>query len=249
MTDLFYPVDLGDWIELCQRAGVPFVPADEVARVSTLEVENFESPTPDVIGFWQAVRKQQETCWSNHMLRWSCCSMGLVKERLSNGHHQWTESLMDLSVDDFRAGDIIGDFARPTIAAYIRPWLDLATVDGYPVEYRAFVRDNVLIGISSYYPQRPLPADKDVNIDLAGVAAMTQALINAQTKPLLLPSLQSEMDLSKNQFTADFARTLDGHLYFLEGGPPHGRIWGAHPCCFKDGETRGLALEDRNVAV
>ncbi|WP_163450886.1 hypothetical protein, partial [Escherichia coli] len=55
-----------------------------------------------------------------------------------------------------------------------------------------------------------------------------------------------ELDLTRNQFTADFVRLADGSISFLEGGPPHTPKFGAHPCCFVAGEIGGVALIDRN---
>jgi len=47
-------------------------------------------------------------------------------------------------------------------------------------------------------------------------------------------------------FTADFVVTEDDEVLFLEGGPPHTALWGAHPCCFVPGNVEGVALMNRN---
>jgi len=167
--------------------------------------------------------------------------MAYVKYRLSEGMPEWHPSLMDLSVDDFRAFDLIAEFPLPRISAWARPWLTFDVVDRYPVEYRVFVRDNEIIGISNYYPQRALPHDARTDADLTAVRNMTSALIREQKLPLNMPECDGLLDLSRNHFSADFARLPSGAVLFLEGGPPNTPRWGAHPCCFEGREISGYA--------
>ena len=111
-----------------------------------------------------------------------------------------------------------------------------------PVESRAFVRDGGVLGISSYYPQRPLP---EFPAHIQAVREQTEMLINAVRTPFqwhVEPSLRG-LDKDGVHFTADFIATAEG-MIFLEGGPPH--ELGAHPCCFREGRISGVALEDRN---
>jgi len=129
--------------------------------------------------------------------------------------------------------------------------------DGYPVEYRAFVQNGELIGISSYYPQRPLPRNDE---HLAAIRKHVATLIEELDGPFEWPAGPDEAMAIKTavptlegkeppagtphhdgvHFTADCAATTLGML-FLEGGPPH--FMGAHPCCFQPGRIRGVALE------
>lgn len=248
MNKDFYPVDLGEWLELCARAGVPAVPAVEIARAPTLMIEDIETvpmPAP-VVDFWNKIVWTQGTMNHGYMLRWSCGSMSVVKERLSVGLPGWHSDLMSLSPDDFRASQLIEDFNRQTIAAYLRPWLAFDMHEGWPIEYRAYVRDDEIIGISNYYPQRPLPDNEATAADLKTVRLLTERLIAVQTLPTYCPWVARDFDMSKNQFTADFARLPSGAILFLEGGPPHGKSWGAHQCCFRNNEIDGVALFDRN---
>ncbi|MYH29937.1 MAG: hypothetical protein F4137_14035 [Acidobacteria bacterium] len=121
----------------------------------------------------------------------------------------------------------------------------------------AFVESGKLIGISSYYPQRPLPRNDD---HLALVEQHVAALLDELEPPFEWPATASEQmrvnamrarrdgDEAPTKgplqdevhFTADFAATRLG-MVLLEGGPPH--FMGAAPCCFAAGRIDGVALE------
>lgn len=244
--DTFCPLDLGDWIDLAHRADVPAVPAIKIAEADTVglweSVDAEGDPVPGVAGFYADVQAFQNYAEPGWMLRWSCCSMAEVKMRLSGGDASWSRELMDLYVGDMRAFDIISDFPRPLLAAWARPWLTFDAIDGYPVEYRVFVENSTVVGVSNYYPQRPLPDDERTRADVERIADHTYRMIFAQKARTHLPHIEKHVDLTRNWFTADFARLPSGALLFLEGGPPHTPRWGAHPCCFPAGNTRGIAL-------
>lgn len=171
--------------------------------------------------------------------------MSDVKLHLSKGRPEWRPEFMELHVDDFRAFDIIAEHPSPELSAWGRPWVEIETLDGYPIEYRAFVIDGEIVGVSNYYPQRALTLTAERQIDINSVYELTRKLVTAQTLPINCPQAH-ELDLTRNQFTADFVRLANGSISFLEGGPPHTPRFGAHPCCFVAGEIEGVALVDRN---
>ena len=176
-----------------------------------------------------------------HMVRLDCCASIEIKYRLSQGEPEWRPEFGDIILDDPRAFEILMDYPRPTVPVWRRPWADAMALDGYPVEYRAFVRDGKLQGISNYYPQRPLVEFPE---HIQSVREMTQALTEAVRTPFqwhLVP-MREDLDPAGVHFTADFI-ALSGEVVFLEGGPPH--EMGAHPCCFLGGEIDGVALESR----
>ena len=240
----FRPVSLGDWLNLCTTAWVPFVPAGEIGCVDVEAVLNFDNEAgAGAAGFWRKVRTGMADLGPGWMVRWDNCSLADVKSALSSGDPRWRPEFAELPADDFRGFDMVASFPGSRIRAWARPWLQLDVVGDYPVEYRAFVEDNKIKGISSYYPQRPLELTPQVAHDLDRVQAFANRLIEAQTRPLLCPEIESTHDLSKNHWTADFVRLPDGAVLFLEGGPPHTPRWGAHPCCFKPGAVGGIALK------
>ena len=123
-------------------------------------------------------------------------------------------------------------------------------LDGYPVEYRVFVEADEIIGVSSYYPQRPLPDSPEVREDVAACLAETAKLIAALPTPLEYPGWpERPLSPDSRSFTADFMRLEDGRFLYLEGGPPFGA--GAHPCCFEHVErwADGAAFHLSGVPV
>ncbi len=244
----FCPEDLGDWIDLCDRASVPYVPAKCIAEVGVDDVVSYDTVGPHTERakpFWEAVEVARAL--PNHMMRWSCCSCAEVKYRLGNGEHQWAKEIQDrFHVADMRAFDLICGFPKPTIRAWLRPWLNFHIIDGFPLEFRAFVERNKIVGVSSYYPQRPLPVSWQMAECVSKVILLTQRLLDRQLKPLNMPDFEGAgLPMTENHWTADFAFQEGAGPLFLEGGPPHHPMWGAHPCCFAVGEIEGIALRPR----
>lgn len=251
----FRPLDLGHWLRLCAEAGVPAVPATLVASINPQLLTEFIEPHPDHVpteaqletlqAFWAKV--QEARALHGYMLRWSCCACAKVKHRLSTGEPRWNPDFLEFfGADDFRAFDLLCEFYHPEVGAYLRPWLRYAVHEGYPVEYRAFVLNGEIQGVSNYYPQRDLPDNDETSRDVETVLAFTRRLIAAQREPINLPNAFVQAMPKLNCWTADFARLADGAIVFLEGGPPH-LPGGAHMCCFKFGEIEGVALSNRNA--
>ncbi len=243
--DLFNPTNLGHWIVLCEQASVAYVPAEEIARGTTDDLLRFDEKIPpeSVARFFASVESAMAERGKDWMVRWSCCSCEEVKYRLHKGEPEWHQNLVtSFHIGDLRAYDLIYDFPEETIAAYARPWIKAKIVDRYPVEYRIFVTHNQIDGISNYYPQRPLPNEADTLYDITRCYLATVKLIKAQTKTLNCPPLEKHWGVSKNHWTADFIRSSNGSILFLEGGPPHTPSGGAHPCCFPVGKTDGIAF-------
>lgn len=262
LENTFCPVDLGDWINLCKKSGVPYIAAEKIAEVACEDVVRFDEPGEHLERtkpFWAAVNAYKEEALQSsqsgrafEMLRWSCCAPMDVKYRLGKGWHVWHEDLINLfMIDDPRAFDLIYEFPKPSVSAYARPWMKLLIHEKYPVEFRVFVENDEIIGISSYYPQRPLPLEYSgirVYLYLEQIIRCSESLILAQKKPLNCPELKRvapNILLNKNSWTADFAVDDDEKVWFLEGGPPHTPTFGAHPCCFPVGEIEGIALRPR----
>jgi hypothetical protein len=91
LENTFCPVDLGDWIDLCQKAGVPYVAAEKIADVSCEDVVRFDEPGEHqerTRPFWAAVNAYKESALeaardvhAYEMLRWSCCAPLLHRGR------------------------------------------------------------------------------------------------------------------------------------------------------------------------
>ena len=239
----FCPVSLADWIRVCESAGVPYVPATKVAEMLKEDYLRFDTEGEHVGRLVEVIRKVEEAVAESDgpvMARMDFCSSLTIKYRLGSGSPEHRAEFALLKLDDPRAFDIMSEYPREAIPVFIRPWVDALVVDDYPVEYRAFVRGGALIGISSYYPQRPLRHSKK---ELGAVREMTLRLLEAVEAPFEWhrPMFgDGGLDLSGVHFTTDFMVTADGSAVFLEGGPPH--EMGAHPCCFAAGKIDGVAL-------
>ncbi|MYE58702.1 MAG: hypothetical protein F4X35_03835 [Alphaproteobacteria bacterium] len=239
----FNVVSLGAWLDLCKAAGVDAVPATKIGDIEIAHLIETLDYDPDrdwssdtgaaqTRAFWTKIEAAKKP---GTMIRWDCCACAEVKYRLGTGRPEWHQDLLDcFYIDDFRATDLIFEYPDTIIAAWSRPWMRARIVDGYPVEYRVFVEDARIIGVSSYYPQRPLPDTPEVREDIAACLAEADKLIAALPTPLRHPGgLHTDRSPESKSFTADFMRLEDGRFLYLEGGPPFSPASGAHPCCFE----------------
>lgn len=262
MVGRFNPYNLMHWISLCERASVPHVPARVVANAKVDDIVNYDNEagnTPEARAFWDAVQKHisrgRPLDAPPEMLRWSCCSCAVVKERLGNGEPGWHDDLLDFRIDDFRAFDLVADYNEERIDAIARPWWRFAIHRGYPVEFRVFVEDDTVKGVSNYYPQRSLLRSYESdNFErfAARAAELAGILIENQTTPINCPLAERHgLDTKLNCWTADFALKADWRrepkeaLVFLEGGPGHFPTGGAHGCCFAPLDISGIAMAIR----
>ena len=90
------------------------------------------------------------------MMRLDCCSDAEIKYQLSRGRHEFRPEFGQVIFGDPRSYDMVAEYPRETLPVWRRGWVSTLRVEDYPVEYRAYVRDGQLVGISNYYPQRPL---------------------------------------------------------------------------------------------
>lgn len=241
---------LGAWLDAVKRAHVPHVPAELVASIPKVALQHFDDVPGELQdeskAFWTKIDRAKE---DGYMLRWDWCAPSEVKGRMANGAYAWAPQMVDhFTIDDPRAYDMMGDTPGDIAHVWKRPWVQALILEGYPVEFRVFVRANEIAGISSYYPQRPIPSDfTHLDAILEQIRSDTRAIMRHIKLPLWSYVLGEVpyFDLRRLHCTMDFMVTRSGIL-FLEGGPPHTPDWGAHPCCFRPGEVAGVALSDQN---
>ncbi len=243
----FCPTSLGDWLEACRETGIPAVPATQIASVACEDYLSWDTEGPHQDRLAAVHRRVMQVAQRDHMVRFDCCAGIEVKSAMAAGRTEWQPEFGQLMLDDSRLLDIVTELPYDEIAIWQRPWIKPYIISNYPVEYRVFVRDGKIVGISNYYPQRPIPR---LEVQLAVVANYTRQLIRVLRTPFEWPGgmlfhlNRDKLDLGGIHFTADYIVGADNSILFLEGGPPH--EFGAASCCFREGEIEGIALEDRN---
>lgn len=241
-------VPLGPWLELCQEARVPHIPAEFSEPFPFAQVYGAldGEECPELAAAWEWMRRRVgESLASGDkvMVRWECACHDRVKSAACQGFG-WSEELYCSPMTDGLCG-MCDDMRGPdctvteTTRLGVRPWVDALRFDGWPVEFRVFYGPNGYQGVSNYYPQRPLP-DMPLYRELAHDCHVMAG--NLSTCSQRFPA----------GFTADFLVKPDGDVLFLEGGPPshgHPMAPNAHPCCMAPGKIRGVALAPREGAL
>ena len=262
-SENFCWVSLGDWVRFAQTVDIPFIAITPVANYerNDLLCQDIHGPHQHRLSI--ATDKLVRTMKRHYMMRWDCCASDELKWSLSEGHCDWQDSFMGLNyVGDERLLEILYDYPRFVVPVWQRPWVQASMVDEYPVEYRVFVDSGKIVGISNYYPQRPIVYTEG---HIRSIAVYTKKLIDALTPPFQLTRGMTQKDANMRMsrfmmkdgekyipqdkrisFSADFLVTENNEVMFLEGGPPHFSDYGAHPCCFK-GSVEGVALSRGTV--
>ena len=253
----FCPFALTDWIKAARQSGVPHIPARKVATVETIELFQWDTDGPHQQRLFNAFRGLERQLKPGEMARWDCCaSLDLKHAMATRGAADATERGR-LNIDDPRLLDILADWPRTRMPILVRPWIELAVQDGWPREYRVYVSDGKIDGISSYYPQRPLSRNHH---ELQEVRNGAEQLIGAvepgfewhksRFDPRNPPMGSRDgtnpaagRDPEGKHFTVDFGIAEGGGALLIEGGPPV--FLGGHPCCFDSKNIEGIALEPR----
>ena len=227
----FNLVSLGAWIDLANELGIPHVPAVRIAEIALDDL--FEECETEVNRFYASIAQAERP---RHMVRWDCCSPLEVKANISAGDIGWKDAYGRIELyEEPRTADVLYEYPDSVISVWQRPWVDIAQYEGWPIEYRVFVHDGKIIGVSNYYPQRALPDMEDwVMRDILRCRELTEYLIDGlndripDTDILRYPGgPHGQWPVDRVSFSADFIRTENDRsgcgITYLEGGPP----WGA----------------------
>lgn len=264
-------LSLPAWLAVVERAGVPFIPAREIA---SLDADLFSQVFDGVQSpeFTRFMEDLIDGIGKNEILRMEQCAPDTVKSEMGYGRDLGDGLEVDRdsgekSVDLWspRFFDTFMDLGHAHVRGYARPKAATVRVPGewdgikgeWPVEFRVFVQEGVVTGVSAYYPQAPLEADRwlglareagrlaeqivasmaDLNLGVGnGILCGDRPADRAREAALPGTELWGPQD-----FTMDFLLDAEkGHLVFLEGGPGGWRQ--AAPCCFETGPFGEEAL-------
>ena len=233
---------ISEWLPWWEEAGLPYIPVEEIGRAPAEEwlagIEDLWSPAVS-----KSMKAASETD-PNAMVRWDHCSGDYLKLMMDGGASSFS-GRVPKTLDDIRFYELTELFIchhglQAEIILWRRPWVRGQVVDGYPLEFRAYVFDGQIQGVSSYYPQRPLPA---IHVrEAQQVWALTERLLGLGP-PGSQDSPRESLGSRPRDFTCDWLVREDGQAIIIECGPPHipTKPW-AHPCCFRTGEVEGIAL-------
>lgn len=159
----------------------------------------------------------------------------------------------------------VGSTTDNRMPIWARPWIEAQRVkrpvdksmrgltpQSWPVEWRIYVIDSQVVGVSNYYLHLQIPHEPKWIKDALKCAEYTaRILVGMKFKniqpwhPRYIGSLAED----NYSFTLDFISTESGPM-MLEGGPAVPvdannipvREWGGHPCCFIGRPVKGIAL-------
>lgn len=239
----FIGVSLGQWLSHVAAAGVAHVPATKIFSIGRDVWLYAEEARGADVATWGAFSSALSSQPDGVMVRLDACSGEDIKRPMAAGQIPDSAQCKALSPFDYRASEIVYEYPGDEIDVWARPWIDAKMHEGFPVEFRVFVRNSEVLGVASYYPQRPLPDTEQMQ----GYAAQCREKAQAITSHLdsigatpWMPNYECRFSDGKVSATMDFIIGTDGEPVFLEAGPPYGA--GAHPCAFIDREITGVAL-------
>lgn len=253
----FPSASLFAWIALAHASGVPCVPASLEATIPIEPLLHFDAPIEGTSQALSTLDRLNETVSDDLMLRWDCCAPWGVKSAMANGLKRPSRQEMELEAGDPRAFDLIYDFPAEDIGVFSRPWVPAMIFEDYPVEFRVFVDNAKVVGISNYYPQRKLPDHPKIRRMASEIAQQAQRMVEKAVERNMQPWMPRVDAARQPSFcsTLDFLVRSSGGIVFLEGGPGYG--YGAHPCCFAKhlhgmtgaNPVKGLCLEIGKPAI
>ena len=237
----FNVFSLLDWLEIARKADIPHIPVIDSMQLTFQDLEKdavdfsaFRNLKPGVMSRWDFAGS------SDLKMKMDQYNKTLTSEDAEIMHPSDDIRFMN-TVMDYVASDTTKPMLDVPLYVVTRPWEDALIENGYPVEYRVFVEEGQVVGVSSYYLQRPLQVSRKRCSEMYDCLVYTEALIDK------LPAVEDwgnygRLPKPELNFTADFLVSSSKGVMYLEGGPGHYVDGGAHPCCFVPGQTYGIAL-------
>lgn len=278
---------LVNWIEIAKLSDVPHIPLKVIATVPTDVIDAIisEKPHPQSKTVFDTLMEGMESVPSSWMVRHDHSGSNDLKiaaaigELPDDGNEGvgWT-TIGNRPIPKFWDERIVKSMAQSlseTQTFVARPWIkakmrtgldphragtDLEDTGSWPCEWRVYVMDGKVAGISNYYIQSEATGSESDFASVDKARQYTEEVIETLKRQNLLPfepmihqiqrsskKVQEKMPLGSINFSLDFLETEDGDLVLLEGGPaytPPPYYYGAHPCAFKGKEwPEGVAFK------
>lgn len=226
----FSAASLTSWLDVARAAGVPHVPAEVVGVLDLDAVLAMDTPeAPGVEEASAELDRINASLAPGTMLRWDCCAGLDVKMGMSSGQAPGMEE-RKLHPMEPRTFDILYEFPSDQVAVVRRPWVEIAQIDGFPVEFRVFAEEGKIVAAANYYLQRNLPDTPAIRQAAAQAVELAGRMLDTLADQARFPAMPGQPDPNVVAATLDFLLTPSGEVLFLEAGPGH--HFGAHPCSF-----------------
>lgn len=264
-------LSLPSWLALAEACNIPFIPATELGSLSAEDLRDAFNgvENPNVHAFLALGDQVGE----DEMVRFTQCGPGSLKSDISKGKGvsrgivpHYDTGAPQIDCFDPRTYETFLSLGESHLRVFKRPLISAMThkdtwethdfdtggvkaIDGeWPVEFRVFVREGQITGVSNYYPQMTLP--DAYLVEARDVAQTAQRMVNwMHTHQLGVGNGEMCADTGPDEperraswvpqhwgaqdFTLDFLIKTNGDAVFLEAGP--GGFRAAAPCCFENG--------------
>lgn len=256
-------LSLPAWLAVAEAADIPFIPARPLAEICaerfrvSLDFHSGDRAYPDFLkaivdGLAKGEMVRMEQVAPHHIK--STLAYG---EEMTSGVEEFDGDLIiDLYEDRFLTTFL--DLGADRVRAFARPIVQPMMIEGefegrtgrWPAEFRVFVENGEVVGISNYYPQVDMDASAFA-LQIETALAYAQRMLDAMDarrigvgNHSLAPDMHPQPGQTagftpkawvpahwdRQDWTLDFMVLEDGSVTFLEGGPAGMRA--AHPCCF-----------------
>lgn len=286
----FNVLSLPAWLALADRAGVPLIPARPLAEMGADDFMQLGEQTPEAKAaeaVYEAFEMQiLSGLQDGEMIRMEQVAPAEIKHLMSTGDdlgdgtfHSDHFGRNILMLHEDRYCSTLSDLATGRVRAFARPVMTPAKVAGsydgaagaWPAEFRVFVEDGRVVGVSNYYVQVALDPDtwtdamrESVHLAQQMIDTMAELRIgvgnfglapDAYTQARRRHGAAVRKDAApawadaawgRQDFTLDFMALETGDVVFLEGGPAG--LLAAHPCCFAQ-DGREMAADYLHGAV
>ena len=228
---VFNAISLLAWLKIVEKADVPFIPAVIKTQMPIDMLIRHDEHHPGDEVYAKKFFDDTADVKQGHMLRWDCCASERLKVLMHEGAG-YSDDLVKLTPADMRLFDILVNYPGDEVAVVERPWVLARSEGGRPVEYRVFIENNNITGISNYYVQRPIELNMPEVVDCITKAdKILKACIEQNSVPWAL-HYDKLFNHGQVSCTIDFLIERDtDKAIFIEAGPAFGA--GAHPCCFE----------------